>query len=51
VDVFFDGLAKGAVEVVQRCRWELRALADPLLLIASQLFVEINHVDLTLRSV
>lgn len=51
VDAFFVELAQRAAEVMQRCRRELQALADPLLLIASQPFVEMNHVDLTLRSV
>jgi len=51
VDAFFVELVERAVEVMQRCRRELQALADPLLLIASQPFVQINHVDFTLRSV
>jgi transposase len=51
VDAFFVGLAARAVEVMQRCRRELHAQADQLLLIASHASVETNHVDLTLRSV
>lgn len=51
VDAFFVGLTKRAAEVVQRCRRELQALADQLLLAASQTSAEINHVDFTLRSV
>jgi len=51
VDAFFVELAERAVEVMQRCRRELQALADPLLLMAGQPFVEVNHVDFTLRSV
>ena len=51
VDAFFVGLAARAAEVCQRCRRDLQAQADQLLLISSQVSVEINHVDLTLRSV
>lgn len=51
VDAFFVELAKRATEVVQRCRRELQALADQLLLAATQTSVELNHVDSTLRSV
>jgi len=51
VDAFFVGLAARAVEVMQRCRRELQAQADQLLLVASQMAVETNHVDFTLRSV
>jgi transposase len=51
VDAFFASLAKRTAEAMQRCRREQQALADPLLLIAGQPFVEVNHVDLTLRSV
>lgn len=51
VDAFFVGLAARAAEVCQRCRRDLQAQADQWLLISSQLSVEINHVDLTLRSV
>ncbi len=47
VDAFFAGLAVRAKEVMQRCRRELQALADQLLLPASQT----NHVDPILRSV
>lgn len=36
VDAFFVGLTKRAAEVVQRCRRELQALADQLLLAATQ---------------
>ena len=51
VDAFFVGLAARAAEVCQRCRRDLQAQADQLLLISSRVSVEINHVDLTLRSV
>jgi transposase len=51
VDAFFVGLAARAVEVIQRCRRELQARADQLLLVANQVSVEPNHVDLTLRLV
>lgn len=51
VDAFFVGLAARTVEVMQRCRRELQAQADQLLLIASQASVEIDHVDLIMRSV
>jgi transposase len=51
VDAFFIGLTARATEVLQRCRRELQAQADQLLLIASQASVDTNHVDLTLRSV
>ncbi len=51
VDAFFVGLATRATEVMQRCRRELQAQADQLLLVASQVAVETNHVDFTLRSV
>ena len=51
VDAFFVGLAARAVEVIQRCRRELQARADQLLLVANQVSVETNHVDLTLRLV
>jgi transposase len=51
VDAFFAGLAQRATEVIQRCRRELQALADQLLLAVSQMCAETNHVDLTLRLV
>jgi len=51
VDAFFVGLAQRVAEVMQRCRRELHALADQWLLAASQTSTEMNHVDLTLRSV
>ncbi|MGB6063631.1 MAG: IS630 family transposase [Desulfomonilaceae bacterium] len=51
VDAFFAELAQRATEVMQRCRRELQALSDQLLLAASQVCAETNHVDLTLRSV
>jgi len=51
VDAFFAGLAQRATEVMQRCRRELQTLADQLLLVASQMCAETNHVDLTLRLV
>jgi transposase len=51
VDAFFVKLAKRAMEVSQRCRRELQALADQLLLSARQTSVDTNHVDLTLRLV
>jgi transposase len=51
VDAFFTGLELRAKEVMQRCRRELQALADQLLLAASQVCVQTNHVDFTLRSV
>jgi transposase len=51
VDAFFVGLAARTAEVMQRCRRELQAQADQLLLIASPVSVEIDHVDLIVRSV
>ena len=51
VDAFFAGLAQRATEVMQRCRRELQTLADQLLLVASQMCAQINHVDFTLRLV
>ncbi len=45
VDAFFVGLAARTAEVMQRCRRELQAQADQLLLIASPVSVEIDHVD------
>jgi transposase len=51
VDAFFAGLAQRATEVMQRCRRELQALADQLLLAVSQMCAETNHVDLTLQLV
>lgn len=51
VDAFFVGLAERAVEVKQRCRRDLQAQADALVETANQLFAQIQHVDLTLRSV
>jgi len=51
VDAFFVGLAERTTEVMQRCRRELQAQADQLMLIASQASVEIDHVDLIVRSV
>jgi transposase len=51
VDAFFVGLAERTTEVMQRCRRELQAQADQLLLIANQASVEIDHVDLIVRSV
>jgi transposase len=51
VDAFFAGLAERAVEVKQRCRRDLQAQADALVETANQLFAQIQHVDLTLRSV
>ncbi len=40
VDAFFFGLAQRAAEMTQRCRRELQALADQLLLAASQTAVD-----------
>jgi transposase len=51
VDAFFAGLANHAAEVKQRCRRDLQAQADALVLATSQLFVQTKHVDLTLESV
>lgn len=51
VDAFFVGLMKRAAEVVQRCRRELQALADQLLLAATQSAADLNHGDSTLRLV
>jgi transposase len=51
VDAFFAGLAQRTAEVKQRCRRDLQAQADALVAAASQVCVETNHVDLTLRSV
>ncbi len=51
VDAFFLGLAARAKEVMQRCHRELQALADQLLLAATQAAVEMNHIDYTLLSV
>ncbi len=51
VDAFFLGLAARAKEVMQRCRRELQALADQLLLAANQTSAVPNHVDPILRSV
>ena len=51
VDAFFVALTKRAAEVVQRCRRELQALADQLLLAATQIAADLSHVDSTLRLV
>jgi len=51
VDAFFAGLAARTAEVKQRCRRDLQAQADALVAAASQVHVETNHVDLTLRPV
>jgi len=51
VDAFFARLDQRTTEVMQRCRRELQALADQLLLAASQVCVELKHVDLILRLV
>lgn len=51
VDAFFATLAERASEVKQRCRRALQAQADALGAVALHLCTEINHVDLTLRSV
>lgn len=51
VDAFFAGLADRSAEVMRRCRRELQAQADQLVLAASQACTESDHVDLTLRSV
>ena len=51
MDLFFAGLAERTAEVKQRCRKELQARADALMVAASQLFVQTQHVDLTLESV
>ena len=51
VDAFFVGLMNRATEVVQRCRRELQALADQLILAATQTSVVLTHVDSTLRLV
>lgn len=51
VDAFFVGLTKRAAEVVQRCRRQLQALADHLLLAATQTSADLYHVDSTLRLV
>ena len=51
VDAFFAGLTQRGTEVVQRCRRELQALADQVVLASRQTNAGINHVDFTLRSV
>lgn len=51
VDAFFVCLVQRVAEVIQRCRRELQARADQLLLDATQTAVDMNHVDFTLRSV
>lgn len=51
VDAFFAGLAERTAEVKQRCRRDLQAQADALVQIVYPLFVQTQHVDLTLRSV
>lgn len=51
VDTFFLGLTDRTMEVMRRCRRELQARADLLLLPARQEVVITNHVDFTLRSV
>lgn len=48
MDPFFAGLAERTAEVKQRCRKELQAQADALVAATSQLFVQTQHVDLTL---
>jgi len=51
VNAFFAGLAERATEVMQRCRRELQAQADRLLLAKCLLWAAMNHVDFTLRLV
>jgi transposase len=51
LDRFFAGLAQRTAEVQQRCRRELQAQADALMMSASQLFAQTQHVVLTLESV
>ena len=51
VDAFFAGLAERTAEVQQRCRTTLQAQADALVAVANQLFVNVNHVVLTVDSV
>jgi transposase len=51
VDAFFAELADHAAEVKRRCRRDLQAHADALGNATSQLFVQSQHVDLTLESV
>ena len=51
LDAFFAGLAERTAEVQQRCRTTLQAQADALMATANQLFVQEQHVDLTLASV
>ena len=51
VDAFFIGLVQRVTEVIQRCRRELQARADQLVLAATLTAVDMNHVDFTLRSV
>lgn len=51
VDAFFVTLAQRVSEVKQRCRRALQAQADALGAAAHHQYTEINHVDLTLRSV
>jgi len=51
VDAFFAGLAQRMAEVRQRCRTILQAQADALVAAADQLFVDVNHVVLTVESV
>jgi transposase len=51
VDAFFAGLAERTAEVQQRCRTTLQAQADALVAVAHQLFVNVNHVVLTVESV
>ncbi len=51
MDRFFPGLAKRTAEVKQRCRRELQAQADALMVAASHLSAQTQHVDFTLESV
>ena len=51
VDAFFIDLVQRVAEVIQRCRRELQARADQLLLAATQTAADLKHVDFTLRSV
>jgi transposase len=51
LDDFFAGLAKRVPEVQRRCRTKLQAQADALVAVASGLFTQTSHVDLTMRLV
>jgi transposase len=51
MDAFFAGLAARTAEVQQRCRTILQAQADALVAPANQLFIQEQHVDLTLALV